>query len=163
MLRIQKSLENVDKGKKDEAPTGEEEKTKKKKKAGKNTAVKVGEQSKEGTETVEGAAVIPDFSGAKADPKIKGLPSHSGPKIRHRKRPAVTGAENGSGPMKKPKISRKMFKNPANRSKETMKKPKASKVNHLLCYLFLTVCHRIIYTAFSCLGALCAFEKESPF
>jgi hypothetical protein len=61
----------------------------------------------------------PEFSGAAADPKIKTLPTHVGPKIRHRKRPAQPGMEGNQ--TKKPKISRKMFKNPANR-KASMKK-----------------------------------------
>lgn len=163
MLRIQKSLENVDKGKKDETPTGEEKNIKMKKKAGKNKVIKVREQSEEGAKTVEGAGLVPAFSGAKADPKIKGLPSHSGPKIRHRKRQAITDPENGSGPIKKPKISRKMFKNPANRSKESMKKPKASKVTSFVLLKKKRYATELFILTFSCLGTFCAFEKESPF
>lgn len=68
---------------------------------------------------------VPQFSGAKSDPKIKTLPSHSGPKIRHRKRPNPVGAEVASP--KKPKIRRKMFKKTEDR-KATMKK-KLSEVN----------------------------------
>ena len=64
---------------------------------------------------------VPEFSGTIADPKIKGLPSHSGPKIRHRKRGAE-GNEGGPG-AKKPKITRKMFKNPDKR-KMSRKMPK---------------------------------------
>ncbi|KAI9555159.1 hypothetical protein GHT06_017674 [Daphnia sinensis] len=90
--RVQKSLENVKKGKNDNfIPSG--------------------------ASTVD--LPVPEYSGAKADPKIKGLPSHRGPKIRHRKRPSAPDAE--SVPAKKPKIRRKMFKNPESR-KASMKK-----------------------------------------
>jgi hypothetical protein len=93
MQRVQKSLENLKKGK-DEKTTS-------------NNAT---------------AADLPvqEFSGAKADPKIKGLPSHRGPKIRHRKRPSPPDAE--VVPSKKPKIRRKMFRNPENRKVATKKK-----------------------------------------
>ena len=93
MQRVQKSLENVKKGK-DEKTTS-------------NNAT---------------AADLPvqEFSGAKADPKIKGLPSHRGPKIRHRKRLSPPDAE--VVPSKKPKIRRKMFRNPENRKVATKKK-----------------------------------------
>ncbi|XP_057380965.1 RNA-binding protein 28-like [Daphnia carinata] len=90
--RVQKSLENVKKGKNDKTiPSG--------------------------ASTVD--LPVQEYSGAKADPKIKGLPSHRGPKIRHRKRPSAPDAD--SVPAKKPKIRRKMFKNPENR-KASMKK-----------------------------------------
>lgn len=69
---------------------------------------------------------VQEYSGAKADPKIKSLPSHRGPKIRHRKRPSPPDAE--TVPAKKPKIRRKMFKNPENR-KASMKK-KGPEVNY---------------------------------
>ena len=62
---------------------------------------------------------IPKFSGAKADPKIKSLPSHAGPKIRHRKRPVAPELQ--AVPAKKPKIRRKMFKNPESRQLQAKK------------------------------------------
>lgn len=66
---------------------------------------------------------VADYSGAKADPKIKNLPTHSGPKIRHQKRPQPQ-EETSS---RKPKISRKMFKNPSKR--KNMKKNSNHGVN----------------------------------
>lgn len=89
--RVQKSLENVKKGKNDKIMP--------------NIA-----------STVD--LPVQEYSGAKADPKIKGLPSHRGPKIRHRKRSAP---EADSVPAKKPKIRRKMFKNPESRKASTKK------------------------------------------
>ena len=92
MHRVQKSLENVKKGK--------------------------NEQITSNSATTD--LPIQEFSGAKADPKIKGLPSHRGAKIRHRKRPSAPDAE--VIPSKKPKIRRKMFKNPENRRVSMKKK-----------------------------------------
>jgi len=89
--RVQKSLENVKKGKDEKIAS---------------------------ITTAE--LPVQEYSGAKADPKIKGLPSHRGPKIRHRKRPSPPDAE--VVPTKKPKIRRKMFKNPENRKVSTKKK-----------------------------------------
>ena len=71
---------------------------------------------------------VGEFSGAKADPKIKGLPSHSGPKIRHKKRQAPQDSNEVSNPAKKPKITRKMFKNPASRKGAAEAKKTTSKV-----------------------------------
>ena len=99
LQRVQKSLENVKKGKKDNLLP-------------KNTEAK--------------DFPAPEYSGAKADPKIKSLPSHRGPKIRHRKRPSPPDEVVQS---KKPKIRRKMFKNPENR-KASMKN-KTTEVNLL--------------------------------
>lgn len=85
---------------------------------------------------------LPEFSGAKSDPKIKGLPSHSGPKIRHRKRTNQNAAE--AAPQKKPKIRRKMFK--ADQRNDSTKKGKSVeasiisllyKVQHINVYKFL--------------------------
>lgn len=98
LQRAQKSLDNVKKGKNDKPIPENSSKT---------------------------DIVVPKFSGAKSDPKIKTLPSHSGPKIRHRKRPNPVDAEIASS--KKPKIRRKMFKKTEDR-KTTMKK-KSSEVN----------------------------------
>lgn len=99
--RVQKSLENVKKGKNDKIMP--------------NIA-----------STVD--LPVQEYSGAKADPKIKGLPSHRGPKIRHRKRSAP---EADSVPAKKPKIRRKMFKNPESRKAST-KKERPEVNNNLL-------------------------------
>jgi hypothetical protein len=90
--RVQKSLENVKKGK----------------------------DEKIASTNATAELPVQEFSGAKADPKIKGLPSHRGPKIRHRKRPSPPDAE--VVPSKKPKIRRKMFKNPENRKASAKKK-----------------------------------------
>lgn len=98
--RVQKSLENVKKGKKENLLPSH-------------------------SATQDNLPAAPEFSGAKADPKIKGLPSHRGPKIRHRKRPSPPDADVNQP--KKPKIRRKMFKNPENK-KASMKK-KAVEVN----------------------------------
>lgn len=72
---------------------------------------------------------VPEFGGAKSDPKIKGLPSHSGPKIRHRKRPNPTSAESLNSI--KPKIRRKSFKIPEDK-KASMKAKLAGKKVMLL-------------------------------
>ncbi len=98
--RVQKSLENVKKDKKENLLP-------------RNSA------------TLDNLPAAPEYSGAKADPKIKGLPSHRGPKIRHRKRPSPPDGD-VSQP-KKPKIRRKMFKNPENK-RASMKK-KVAEVN----------------------------------
>lgn len=91
---------------------------------------------------------VPEFSGAKADPKVKGLPSHSGPKIRHRKRPSAENPDGQGGhPSKKPKISRKMLRNPAHRNKSSMKK-KSLKVGIIDAYFV----KGYVYTFFFMLG-----------
>ncbi|XP_046658077.1 RNA-binding protein 28-like [Daphnia pulicaria] len=95
--RVQKSLENVKKGK----------------------------DEKIASTNATAELPVQEFSGAKADPKIKGLPSHRGPKIRHRKRPSPPDAE--VVPSKKPKIRRKMFKNPENRKASAKKKEGVAK------------------------------------
>lgn len=100
--RTQKSRENLKKGK-SENNAGDK-------------ATKSNIPSKQG---------LPEFSGAKADPKIKGLPSHSGPKIRHKKRSNQNASE--AAPAKKPKIRRKMFK--AEQRKDAPKKGKKNEVN----------------------------------
>ncbi|EFX90388.1 CG4806-PA-like protein [Daphnia pulex] len=97
MNRVQKSLENLKKGK----------------------------DEKIASTNATAELPVQEFSGAKADPKIKGLPSHRGPKIRHRKRPSPPDAE--VVPSKKPKIRRKMFKNPENRKASAKKKEGVAK------------------------------------
>ena len=89
----------------------------------KGSAVEVGVTDKSVKATVveiENGRPAPEFSGTKADRKITGLPSHSGPKIRHVKREKQQGE--GTVAVRKPKITRKMFKNPEKRKLSTQKK-----------------------------------------
>jgi len=94
--------------------------------------VKLDVSKKNRTVYAQDESEVPEFSGAKADPKVKNLPTHSGPKIRHQKRPQAQ--EDTS--TRKPKISRKMFKNPSKRKnvkknnsdEPPMKKKKADSV-----------------------------------
>lgn len=78
---------------------------------------------------------VPEFSGTLADPKIKGLPSHRGPKVRHRKRQNPVAAEVAS--TNKPKIRRKMFKNQENRKAPSKKKVPEVNAKKLLQKIFL--------------------------
>ena len=105
--RTQKSRENLKKGKPE------------------NNA-----SNKTAKSNIPDALELPEYSGAKSDPKIKQLPSHSGPKIRHKKRPNPSASE--AAPAKKPKIRRKMFK--ADQRKDMPKKGKKNEVtvdNHV--------------------------------